>query len=86
MGTHDSPYSPPERMLRWFRYEHLPAHLQSFSKPFADLAHWLVAATPASPERTVALRKLLEAKDAAVRASMEAAELSGPPAGAEVAR
>lgn len=38
------------------------------SKPFGDLAQQIVDNLPRNPERTVALRKLLEAKDAAVRA------------------
>jgi hypothetical protein len=38
------------------------------SVPFFNLAHWIAANIPSGPERTVALRKLLEAKDAAVRA------------------
>ena len=46
----------------------LPPHLQAVSKPFGDLAEQLVTTLPRNPERTVALRKLLEAKDAAVRA------------------
>lgn len=37
--------------------------------PFSALAHALVATLPRNPERTVALRKLLEAKEAAVRAA-----------------
>lgn len=83
-----------ERMLRYFKYEHLPDHLQAISKPFCVLAAALAAgelpatdedcsvahlrvrhlsqrgtATPPDDaEITVALRKLLEAKDAAVRA------------------
>lgn len=60
-----------ERMLKWFEYEHLPPKLQEHSKPFGDLARQLCSALPASAERTVALRKLLEAKDAAVRAALE---------------
>ena len=59
-----------ERMLRWFQYEHLPPHLQEASKPFCDLAIHVVVHTDPGPERTVALRKLLEAKDAAVRAKL----------------
>lgn len=55
-------------MLQFFVYEHLPSHLQAVSKPFGDLARQLVADLPRNPERTVALRKLLEAKDCAVRA------------------
>lgn len=54
-------------MLKFFAYEHLPAHLQEASLPFYDLARRLVLLHPRNTERTVALRKLLEAKDAAVR-------------------
>lgn len=70
-----------EHILQFFAYQHLPPHLQAVSKPFCDLAHAIVGgddafvdrvvmstALPRNPERTVALRKLLEAKDAAVRA------------------
>lgn len=72
----------PEHILQFFAYEHLPPHLQAISKPFGDLARLIVAAgempagtpvqfpLPRNPERTVALRKLLEAKDAAVRAAL----------------
>lgn len=57
-----------EHILQFFAYEHLPPHLQAVSKPFGDLARSLVDTLPRNPERTVALRKMLEAKDAAVRA------------------
>lgn len=56
-----------EPLLQFFAYEHLPEKLQGVSKPFGDLARALVTALPRNPERTVALRKLLEAKDCAVR-------------------
>lgn len=56
-----------DRMLQFFKYEHLPAHLQEASKPFCELAARIVEKYPSNPERTVTLRKLLEAKDAAVR-------------------
>ena len=59
-----------EHMLRWFQYEHLPPHLQETSKPFCQLAQGIVVNIDPGPERTVALRKLLEAKDAAVRAKL----------------
>jgi len=59
-----------EPMLIFFGYTHLPAHLQEFSKPFAEMAQWIVDVLPRNPERTVALRKLLEAKDCAVRAQL----------------
>lgn len=57
-----------DRMLQFFGYKHLPEHLQGFSKPFCILAEDIVREIPSNPERTAALRKLLEAKDCAVRA------------------
>ena len=54
-------------LMQFFAYEHLPADLQIVSKPFGALAARLLE-LPDNPERTVALRKLLEAKDCAVRA------------------
>ena len=59
---------PTDYLLQFFAYEHLPAHLQVVSKPFSVLAHEIVVNLPANPERTTALRKLLESKDCAVRA------------------
>jgi hypothetical protein len=56
-------------IMQFFAYEHLPQHLQEISKPFSDLAH-LVAAGPQNAEATVCLRKLVEAKDCAVRAHL----------------
>ncbi|CCE03486.1 hypothetical protein [Bradyrhizobium sp. STM 3809] len=55
-------------LLQFFDYEHLPAPLQTVSKPFGDLARDMAAVLLANPESTVALRNLLEAKDCAVRA------------------
>lgn len=54
-------------LLQFFAYEHLPEHLKAVSKPFGDLARELAKTLPSNPETTVALRKLLEAKDCAVR-------------------
>lgn len=54
-------------LLKFFAYDHLPYNLQDVSKPFHELAE-RVAQGPENAETTVALRKLLEAKDAAVRA------------------
>ena len=61
---------PEERMLKWFKFDHLPEHLKEVSSHFAELAHMTVSLCEPGPERTVALRKLLEAKDAAVRAKL----------------
>lgn len=59
-----------EPILQFFSWTHLPPRLQQVSKPFGDLAESIVSTLPRNPERTVALRKLLEAKDAAVRAEI----------------
>jgi hypothetical protein len=56
------------QVLRYFDFRHLPPHLQDASRPWAERAFRTALAAPDSPETTVALRKLLEAKDAAVRA------------------
>lgn len=61
--------------MQFFRFEHLPEHLAAVSRPFAAIATELVNTLPRNPERTVALRKLLEAKDAAVRARLFVEEL-----------
>lgn len=57
-------------MLRLFHYMYLPEGLQETSIRFCHLAHYIVNNLPRNAERTVALRKLLEAKDAAVRANL----------------
>lgn len=67
-----------EPIMQFFEYSHLPPKLAAVSKPFCELAQDIVGVTadgehpefplPRNAERTVALRKLLEAKDAAVRA------------------
>ena len=57
-------------ILRYFHYTHLPATLQAASRPFCELAAHIVTTLPRNAERTMALRKLLEAKDAAVRANV----------------
>ena len=68
-----------DHIMQFFEYAHLPPNLQAVSKPFCDLAKAIASDVPSgttpicfplprNPERTVALRKLLEAKDAAVRA------------------
>lgn len=61
---------PTEHILQFFEFRHLPAELQSISRAFHEVATGVVMKLPRSPERTVALRKLLESKDAAVRAAI----------------
>lgn len=62
-------------VLRWFRFDHLPGHLRPISQQFADLAYDLAAQLPHDQETSTALRKLLEAKDAAVRAAVHGTEI-----------
>lgn len=57
-------------LLQFFEYDHLPSHLQEISKPFSELANTMYFVLPANAERTTMLRKLLEAKDCAVRAKI----------------
>lgn len=55
-------------ILQFFGYAHLPPHLQGISKLFGDVANEVVNRLPDNIERAACLRKLLEAKDAGVRA------------------
>lgn len=73
------PTDQAEPMLRYFSFEHLPPHLQQVSAQFSFLAHKIVKELPRTPERTVALRKLLESKDAAVRCAVDAFLLGADP-------
>lgn len=59
-----------DRMMQFFAYSHLPPRLQAISKPFGELAQHIVDTLPMNAERTAGLRKLLEAKDCAVRAHL----------------
>lgn len=65
-----TPKDPAEGMLPHFSFAHLPEHLQEASAPFFRLASDLVRTLPIGPEKTVCMRKLLEAKDCAVRAAI----------------
>lgn len=58
-------------ILRYFAYTHLPTQLQTISRPFCLLANQMEDILPKGPEKSVALRKLLEAKDAAVRSALD---------------
>lgn len=60
----------PTPIMKYFAYEHLPAHLQEVSKPIGELAKQMDESLPDGPEKSVGLRKLLEAKDALVRAKL----------------
>lgn len=61
-----------DRILKYFKFEHLPPHLQEVSKGFSELAHEMAARGGENiPETMAGLRKLLEAKDCAVRAMVK---------------
>lgn len=59
-----------DAVLRYFHYRHLPEKLQAISKPFCEMARLIIDTLPRNAERSVALRKLLESKDCAVRANV----------------
>lgn len=77
-GIHPAPVEFSEAqiaadpILHFFHYAHLPPKLQETSQAFFHLAAFIVKTVPRNAERTVALRKLLEGKDAAVRANLPA--------------
>jgi hypothetical protein len=60
---------PP--ILRYFTSDHLPHPLADVADLYAKLAGFLADSLPPGPETSVALRKLLESKDAAVRAALD---------------
>lgn len=57
-------------IMKYFAYEHLPAHLQEISKLIGDLAKQLDETLPDCAEKSAGLRKMLEGKDALVRAKL----------------
>lgn len=59
-----------EKFFQFFNYAHLPENLKEVSMKFFELAHDLSFLLPENSEREVCLRKLLEAKDCAVRAKL----------------
>lgn len=62
----------PPPLLRYFAILHLPTGpLRQTSALFAELAVTLDDLLPDGPEKSVALRKLLESKDAAVRSALD---------------
>lgn len=61
---------PQDAIMKFFEYGHLPDALKEVSRPWCELANHVATTIPPCAERTVALRKLLEGKDAAVRAAL----------------
>ncbi len=63
-------------MIQFFEYVHLPSHLRDVSKQFWEMADWMRRNLPLNEERDFAFRKLLEAKDCAVRAQLQGPQKS----------
>lgn len=57
-------------ILKYFEFTHLPLKLQEISEPVCRLAQAMDTVLPDGPEKSAGLRKLLEAKDAFVRAAL----------------
>lgn len=57
-------------IARYFDFAHLPEPLKRISAPCYLLAERMVHELPDGPELTTGLRKLLEAKDCFVRATL----------------
>ena len=60
-----------EHIRRYFTYGHLPPKLAKVARHFAITADLMIEWLPDGPELTACLRKLLEAKDCAVRAALD---------------
>lgn len=67
MIPNDNPESP---LIRFFAYQHLAPELQDVSREFSHLAHYVDIYIADTSEKSTALRLLLMAKDAAVRAML----------------
>ena len=57
-------------LMQYFTYAHLPAHLQEISQPLAELVTAMLLKLPMNIETEAFVRKMLEAKDCAVRAKL----------------
>lgn len=61
----------PTSTRKYFACNHLPAYLQVVTKPIEELAELMETTLPDGPEKSAGMRKLLEAKDCFVRASLK---------------
>lgn len=57
-----------KQFLQFFRTDSIAPAAVPAGKAFFELARQLVDTLPANPESTVAMRKLMEARDCAIRA------------------
>ena len=58
-------------ILQHFEYDNDPPHIKDITIRFHVLAYELCEELPPGPETSVFLRKLLESRDAAVRAAID---------------
>lgn len=66
----DTYYKASKPILSFFEYKHLPDYLQAVSVIFYDVARKIDLMHGCPREKQIALRKLLESKDAAVMAML----------------
>lgn len=59
-----------QQLAQFFTFDHLPDNARPPSRACAELAREMIDTLPDDPELTAGLRKLLEAKDCFVRASL----------------
>lgn len=64
------PEYEPLDILGWFEYDHLPVEQRLVASQCADVALMMADHLPHNEELLTGLRKLLEAKDCFVRASI----------------
>ena len=67
-------------ILKHFAFSDLPPGAIPAGARFHEMASWLDSTLPDGAEKSTALRKLLEGRDAAVRAAVEATK---PPGGSD---
>lgn len=60
----------PSTTIQFFEFDHLPEELQKVARPVCLLADWIEENVPDGPEKSAGMRKLLEAKDCFVRATL----------------
>jgi len=66
------PQDPAAKLLKWFSYQHLAKEeVRAVSRRFSIMAQMIIESMPPCAERTACMRKLLEAKDCAVRATLD---------------
>jgi hypothetical protein len=63
-----------DTLLQFFEHKtpspNVLAELTAIRAPFLSMAEWLLRILPANPERTICIRSLLTAQEAAIRARL----------------